>query len=52
LRSYSKKPPKRGDALSEVFELAFEQIDFHTFPVAAAGAAAVAFAMLTPRRES
>jgi hypothetical protein len=29
LRSYSKKPPKRTDALREILELAAELIDFH-----------------------
>ena len=29
LRSYSKKPPKRGDTLAEVFEMPLELIDFH-----------------------
>jgi len=29
LLSYSKKPPKGGDTLPEVFELALELVDFH-----------------------
>ncbi len=29
MRSYSKKPPKRGGALAEVFEVSLELIDFH-----------------------
>src|SRR5579862_498312 len=32
LRSYSKKPPKRADALPKVFELALELIKFHRDP--------------------
>jgi hypothetical protein len=38
LRSYSKKPPKRGEALAEIFELTFELIDFHG--ISASGASA------------
>src|SRR5215469_6523650 len=32
LRSYSKKPPERVDAFTEVLELAAELIDFHNLP--------------------
>jgi hypothetical protein len=38
LRSYSKKPPERGHALAEIFELTLELIDFHIDPEAAAPA--------------
>jgi hypothetical protein len=51
LLSYSKKPPKGGDALPEVFELALELIDFHGdfFPENSAGAGAPERArMLSP----
>jgi hypothetical protein len=27
--SYSKKPPERAGAVSEVFELALEEVQFH-----------------------
>ena len=37
LRSYSKKPPERGETLAEIFELTLELIDFHGISARASG---------------